>query len=172
MYQELLWAPDNQPPEKETRALPVVLMQPQALAFLDPQQEALLGLGNFEINTSLCLFHSVFQKAQQYLHGQCPSSMALCPIYLSPHSGTMAKPPCHQQELHLPGPSSHLWADRFSGLSSCVGLTSPTQLPTACSALQYNTAFKQRPHHPHVNHLALYLTPNTMDWGQLTTFST
>ena len=37
-------------------------------------------------------------------------------------------------------------------LSNCVGQTSPTLLPAAHSALWYDTAFKQEPHHPTLNH--------------------
>ena len=72
------------------------------------------------------------------------SKVALCP-HTYPHP--LAQWPTHlcHQGLHLPGPSSHLWADRFSGLSRCVRQTSATQLPTTHSALQYNTAFKQEP---------------------------
>ena len=84
----LPWSPNNQPPEEGARALPVALMQPQALTFLDPCRKYY-----WDWETLKSTLHPVFHKSQQYLHGQCPSNMALCPIYLSPHSGKMAKPP-------------------------------------------------------------------------------
>ena len=66
----------------------------------------------------------------------------------------MANPLLKSVRTPSPGPSSHLGADGFSGLSSCVGWTSPAQLPTVRSALQSSTAFKQEPRCPPVNHLA------------------
>ena len=76
-----------------------------------------------------------------------------------PHSLTQWSTHLCHQGLHLPGPLSLLWVDRLSGLSNCVGQTSPTLLPAAHSALWYNTTFKQEPHPPTLNHLAHPLYP-------------
>ena len=77
-------------------------------------------------------------------------------------------------ENSIPGPSSHLGADGFSGLSSCVGWTSPAQLPTVRSALQSSTAFKQEPRCPPVNHLAHPPHPqhDGLRTAHISTFST
>ena len=119
------------------------------LAFLDPQQEVFLGLDNVEINTpsfpSQDTEVSTWSEPSLRWHSAphtCSHPLAQWSTYL-----------CHQRELHLPGPPSHLGADRFS-VSPVVWVDSPAQLPTAHSALQSSTAFKQEPHRPPVNHLA------------------
>ena len=58
------------------------------LAILDPQQELLLGLDNFGINTT-----PPFTRHCSISVVRALSKVALCPTYLSPSCGTMVNTP-------------------------------------------------------------------------------
>ena len=114
--------------------------------------------------TGSCLpSYPIFHKTLQYLGCQCPLKGGTLPHTPVPPSDTTANPlltsvrtPSHRT---IQSPVS--W--QILCLSSCVGQTSHAQLPTARSALQYSTPFKQEPLRPPVNHLAHLPHPKTMD---------
>ena len=84
---------------------------------------------------SCSLSHPILHKALQYLGGQCPLKGGTLPHTPVPPSGTMANPLLTSVRtpspriIQLPGS----W--QILCLSSYVGWTSPSQLPTARSAL-------------------------------------
>ena len=112
---------------------------------------------------SCSLSHPILHKTLQYRGGQCPLKGSTLPHTPVPPSGTTANPLLtsvrtpSSRTIQSPGS----W--QILCLSSCVGWTSPAQLPTARSALQSSTAFKQEPQCPPVNHLAHPPQLHTMD---------
>ena len=142
----LPWLPNNQPPERGTRLYQLHLPRSPA--------GRITGAGQLWNQHSTLPSQSTAVSQWSMPSQRWHSTPQTCPHSLTQWSTHL----CHQG-LHLPGPLSYLWADRFSGLSNCVGQTSPTLLPAAHSGLWYNTTFKQEPHHPTLNHLAHPLYP-------------
>ena len=85
-------------------------MQPPGLAFLDPQQEVFLGLDNCEINTPPHPSQGTAVPRQSEPSLRWHFAPYTCPHPLAQWSTHL----CYQRELSLPGPPSHLGADRSS----------------------------------------------------------
>ena len=135
-------------------------MQPQAWPSWIPSRKCYWGW-----KTVRSTFHPTLHKAVQYLSGQCPLRQHSAP-HTCPPSGTMANPLLTSVRTPSPRTTQSPGSWQILCLSSWVRWTSPARLPTAHSALQYSTTFKQEPHCPPVNHLAHPPHPNTMDWWQ------
>ena len=119
------------------------------LAFLDPQQEVFLGLDNCKINTAPHPSQGTTASRWSEPPLRWHSAPHTCPTLWHNDQPTFV---INENSISQDHPVTWELTDSLS-LQLC-GVDSPAQLPTAHSALQSSTAFKQEPHRPPVNHLA------------------